>query len=174
MQYVYRLSNLPLVETPNPCATNRNRFVRKNAGSDSTGCAAPSNNQFPSIATAITNYLSGVTSSERSAVRVIDLTDVSLNCYDAFDDSLGASFTITIPGSTTKACFTHSYEYEFSVFVMNDWVVSCDDFDNQKLSCFQCKSQVRYIYSIYVIRLIIQEIQGISQGSLTFERVFSI
>ncbi len=57
-------------------------------------------------------------------MRVIDLKDTSLNCYDAFDDSLGASFTITIPGSTAKACFTHSYEYEFSVFVMNDWVVS--------------------------------------------------
>lgn len=120
-QYVYRLSNLPLVGTNNPCRTNSNRFVRKDFGDDSSGCASDSGPEFPSIVTAIETYLGGL--SDPSAAIVIDIEDTSMGCTDNNDDSLGGSFSVTIPGGS-QACFTHSYQYEYSVFVMNDWAVN--------------------------------------------------
>jgi len=120
-KYVYRLSNLPLVGTNNPCRTNTNRFVRKDFDNDSSGCASDSGPEFPSIVTAIETYLGGL--SDPSSAIVIDIEDTSMGCTDNNDDSLGGSFSVTIPGGS-QACFTHSYQYEYSVFVMNDWAAN--------------------------------------------------
>lgn len=72
--------------------------------------------------TAIQNYLSNMDPQDQADVRVIDIEDTSMNCVDNVDDSLGASFTVTIPGTGSLSCWTHSYYREWSVFVMNDWV----------------------------------------------------
>jgi hypothetical protein len=73
-KYVYRLENLPLVGTPSPCNTNNNRFVRKNAGQDLSGCTN-GNTDFPSIPNGIQSALS---SKPLSTVRVpLTLSSVS-------------------------------------------------------------------------------------------------
>jgi hypothetical protein len=93
-----RLQNLPLVGTSAPCKTNSNRFVRKNAGEDGSGCSS-GNTDFSSIVSAIETSLASLDSQERNDVRVLDIEDVSMNCEDSLDETLGASFTATIPGT---------------------------------------------------------------------------
>ena len=123
-KYVYRIQNLPLVATSSPCDTTGNRFVRKDAGGDGSGCSNDSNAQFPTIATVIETILLAMTPSEQESKRVVDIKDTSMGCTDTNDAALGASFTVTIPGSSTLSCWTHSYDREWSVFVMNDWAVN--------------------------------------------------
>eukprot|EP00804_Cyclotella_cryptica_P011127 CCRYP_019061-RA/>CCRYP_019061-RA protein AED:0.09 eAED:0.09 QI:216/1/1/1/0.83/0.69/13/1964/1704 len=118
-KYVYRIQDLPLVETPSPCDTNTNRFVRKNAGSDGGGCVN-ANTNFPSIASAIKTALSGRSIADQKAARVIDIEDISLNCNDPNDAALGASFNVKL-SDNSLTCWTHSYYREWSCFVMNDW-----------------------------------------------------
>ena len=119
-KYVYRIQDLPLVETPSPCDTNTNRFVRKNAGQDGAGCANPNTN-FPSIASAIQTALSGRSIAEQKSARVVDIEETSLNCNDPNDAALGASFNVRL-SDNSLTCWTHSYYREWSCFVMNDWV----------------------------------------------------
>ena len=126
-KYVYRIENLPLLPgvTLSPCVSNNNRFVRKDADGDTTnGCGNQDTGDiFPEVSAAIETYLSSMTPSDQEKKRVIDLSD-SIPCTDASDVALGAKFTVTIPGSSTPSCWTHSYQYEWSVMVMNDWVVN--------------------------------------------------
>jgi len=123
--YVYRIQGLPLVDTLPACNTTNNRFVRKDADGDSTGCGNNDDSDlFPTIATAINSFLSVMPLGEQESKRVVDLKDTSMSCTDPNDASLGASFTVTIPGSSTLSCWTHSYYREWSVMVMNDWVVN--------------------------------------------------
>lgn len=124
-KYVYRIQNLPLIDTASPCNTNSNRFVRKDAEGDSSGCGIDdSSGDFPTIVAAINTFLSPSTVSEQDKKLVIDLVDTSLGCTDATNDALGASFTVTIPGSDSPSCWTHTYEREWSVYTFNDWVVN--------------------------------------------------
>ena len=111
--------------TLSPCVSNNNRFVRKDADGDTTnGCGNQDTGDiFPEVSAAIETYLSSMTPSDQEKKRVIDLSD-SIPCTDASDVALGAKFTVTIPGSSTPSCWTHSYQYEWSVMVMNDWVVN--------------------------------------------------
>ncbi|KAL7541734.1 hypothetical protein ACHAXR_011178 [Thalassiosira sp. AJA248-18] len=138
-RYVYRIQNLPLVETPNPCEfkseqNKASRFVRKNAGSDSRGCHNGNTDsdyisqEYPEIVSAIESYLRSTDPRVRDSVRVIDITS-PMDCTDTSDETLGASFTVPIPASSSgtslsSSCWTHSYEHEWSVFVMNQLVVT--------------------------------------------------
>lgn len=125
-KYLYRLSGLPLLDTPSPCNINSNRFVRKNATGDSSGCASDASDastQFPSIGSAIATFLNALPAGDRGNKRVIDLA-TTLNCSDLNSNAKGKSFTVTIPGTTNLSCWTHSYSWEWSVVVMNDWVVN--------------------------------------------------
>ncbi|KAL7539351.1 hypothetical protein ACHAXR_009213, partial [Thalassiosira sp. AJA248-18] len=121
---LYRIENLPLVNTPSPCTTNViHRFVRKDAGGDGDGCDDDNSEYFPEIADAIEDsLLSNFTLSQRDTVRVLD-TPTSIGCLDSGDDALGASFTVTIPGTLSLSCWTHSYRDEWDVFVFNEWAV---------------------------------------------------
>lgn len=123
-KYVYRIQNLPLIDTPSPCASWNTRFVRKNASGDGTGCTNNKSTAFSSIATAIKAHLSSLSASDQASKRVIDLKEMSLGCTDASNAALGGTFTVTIPSTNTLSCWTHTYEYEWSVFVMNDWAVN--------------------------------------------------
>lgn len=116
--YLYRIQNLPLVGTPSPCDVDDNRFVRKNAGGDSGGCVN-GNDDFPTIRQAIEYTLL----NETPDALVIDIEDTDLECYDPQDNALGASFTVTMTDGSLS-CWTHTYENEWSVFVMNDWVAN--------------------------------------------------
>lgn len=125
-KYVYRLENLPILDTattPSPCSTNSNRFVRKNANGDSSGCAIDASTSFPSIQSAIATSLNLLPAGDRVNKRVLDLT-TSLNCVDTSNNARGKSYTVTIPGTTNLTCWTHSYSWEWSVVVMNDWVLN--------------------------------------------------
>jgi hypothetical protein len=115
-RYMYRIQNLPLLDTPSPCDTEDNRFVRKNVDQDSDGCVN-GNDNFPSIPAAIEEALLDMTFD----ALVIDIEDTDLACYDPNDDALGASFTVTLSDGSLS-CWTHTYPYEWSVFVANDWV----------------------------------------------------
>lgn len=126
-KYVYRLENLPILDTattPSPCSINSNRFVRKNANGDSSGCTTDSSTSFPSIRSKIEAFLnSSLPAGDRANKRVLDLTD-SMNCVDSSNNARGKSFTVMIPGTTNLTCWTHSYSWEWSVVVMNDWVLN--------------------------------------------------
>ncbi|KAL7501904.1 hypothetical protein ACHAXN_000111, partial [Cyclotella atomus] len=115
-RYLYRIQGLPLLDTPSPCDTKNNRFVRKNAGQDSSGCVNGTAN-FPSIRTAIEDAIRNVTFD----ALVIDIKETDMNCDDPNDDALGASFTVTL-NNGSLSCWTHTYPHEWSVFVVNDWV----------------------------------------------------
>ena len=65
-----------------------------------------------------------MSASDQDKKRVIDLEDIDIPCTDSSDTALGASFTVAIPGSGASSCWTHSYRYEWSVIVMNDWVAN--------------------------------------------------
>jgi len=110
-KYVYRVENLPLIGTSTPCSTNSNRFVRKNADGDtSNGCGGQDTSDiFPEVATSISTHLSSLSVSDQDKKRVIDLEDIDIPCTDSSDTALGASFTVTIPGSGASSCWTHSY-----------------------------------------------------------------
>jgi hypothetical protein len=110
---MYRIQNLPLLETPSPCDTNNNRFVRKNA---SGGCVNGTID-FPTIRGAIQGALLNVTFD----ALVIDIKDTDLACDDPNDDAIGASFTVTLKDGSLS-CWSHMYPHEWSVFVANDWV----------------------------------------------------
>jgi hypothetical protein len=123
-KYVYRIQNLPLLDTPSPCSSWYNRFVRKNAAGDGSGCSLNKSTAFPTIANAIKTRLTSLSTSDQASKRVIDLHDMSLGCTDASNAALGGTFTVTIPSTNTLSCWTHTYEKEWSVFVMNDWAVN--------------------------------------------------
>lgn len=120
-KYVYRLNNLPMLDTASPCNTTSNRFVRKDA--NNTGCAADASTQFPSIVSGIATFLNTLPAGDRGNKRVIDLA-TPLNCSDPNSNAKGKSFTVTIPGTADLSCWTHSYSWEWSVVVWNDWVVN--------------------------------------------------
>ena len=120
-KYVYRIQNLPLIDTVSPCQSWNTRFVRKNASGDGAGCSNNKSTTFPSIAIAIKTYLDSLSASDQASKRVVDLEEMSLGCTDASNAALGGTFTVTIPSTNTLSCWTHTYEYEWSVFVMNDW-----------------------------------------------------
>ena len=114
-KYVYRVEDLPLVDTPSPCDSNQNRFVRKNPGQDGNGCVNGIT-IFPSIQDAIETALSGLSLD----TLVVDI-EADMGCDDIDDAALGASFTVTMSDGSSS-CWTHSYYREWSCFVMNDWV----------------------------------------------------
>lgn len=118
-KYVYRVENLPLVDTKSPCCTNNNRFVKKEEGA----CSDDSSSIFPTISSAIATHLSNLTPSEQWSKKVIDFEDFSMYCTDNAEAALGASFTVVTPSTGLLACWTHSYAMEWSVIVMNEWAV---------------------------------------------------
>ena len=123
-----KYQNLPVLDTPSPCSKNSNRFVRKNAAGDSSGCAADTSSSFPTIRSALETFLNtAVPAGDRGAKRVIDLPEtpwnVAQHCTDSNSAATGKSFTVTMPGGGLS-CWTHAYPFEWSVLVMNDWVLN--------------------------------------------------
>jgi cullin-associated NEDD8-dissociated protein 1 len=123
-KYVYRIQNLPIVDTPSPCTKSSCRFVRK---TDTAGCTSDSSGSFPTIRTAIENFLNNVPVRDQGTKRVVDLPetpwDVNQRCTDSSNTATGKSFTVTLPGGGLS-CWTHSYPWEWSVLVMNNWVLN--------------------------------------------------
>lgn len=123
-KYVYRIQNLPILNTPSPCTKSSNRFVRK---TDTAGCTTDSSGSFPTIRTAIENFLNNVPVADQGTKRVVDLPETPWNvnqrCTDSSNAATGKSFTVTLPGGALS-CWTHSYPWEWSVLVMNNWVLN--------------------------------------------------
>lgn len=122
-KYVYRVQNLALVDTPSPCSTSSNRFVRKDAGGDGSGCTDDDSLIFPEVATALEAHLSTLSAFDQEKKRVIDLSAPIVCEYSQPDLAKEGTFTVTLPGTGASSCWTHSYRYEWSVFVMNDWTL---------------------------------------------------
>ena len=133
-KYVYRIQNLPILDTPSPCGEDVYRFVRKDATGDSAGCAVDTSSSFPTIRKSLETFLNNTRpAGDRQTKRVIDLPaehvpgqtwNTLVRCNDPNNAAKEKSFTVTIPEGGGLSCWSHTYSWEWSVLVMNDWVLN--------------------------------------------------